>query len=53
LQIIFEIFLEEMDIRDARSSLTHLIETKFNDHDADIAQIKTTLAKVQEAIKAT
>ncbi|MCX9083449.1 MAG: acylphosphatase [Candidatus Methanoperedens sp.] len=43
----------EMDIRDARFSLTHLIETKFKEHDADIAQIKTTLAKVQEAIKAT
>jgi hypothetical protein len=43
----------EMDIRDARFSLTHLIETKFKEHDADIARIKTTLAKVQEAIKAT
>jgi acylphosphatase len=43
----------EMDIRDARFSLTHLIETKFKEHDADIAQIKTTLAKVHEAIKAT
>ncbi len=43
----------EMDIRDARFSITHLIETKFREHDADIAQIKTTLAKVQEAIKAT
>jgi len=43
----------ELDIRDARFSLTHLIETKFKEHDADIAQIKTTLAKVQEAIKAT
>jgi acylphosphatase len=43
----------EMDIRDARFSLTHLIETKFKEHDADIAQIKTTLAKVQEAIKVT
>ncbi len=43
----------EMDIRDARFSLTHLIETKFKEHDADIAQIKTSLAKVQEAIKAT
>ena len=42
----------EMDIRDARFSLTHLIETKFKEHDADIAQIKTSLAKVQEAIKA-
>ena len=42
----------EMDIRDARFSLTHLIETKFKEHDADIAQIKTTLAKVQKAIKA-
>ncbi len=43
----------EMDIRDARFSLSHLIETKFKEHDADIAQIKTTLIKVQEAIKAT
>jgi acylphosphatase len=43
----------EMDIRDARFSLTHLIETKFKEHDADIAQIKSTLAEVQEAIKAT
>jgi len=43
----------EMDIRDARFSLSHLIETKFKEHDADIAQIKTTLTKVQEAIKAT
>jgi acylphosphatase len=43
----------EMDIRDARFSLTHLIETKFREHDADIAQIKSTLAEVQEAIKAT
>ena len=43
----------EMDIRDARFSLTHLIETKFREHDADIAQIKISLAKVQEAIKAT
>ncbi len=43
----------EMDIRDARFSLTHLIETKFKEHDADIAQIKTTLAKMQKAIKAT
>jgi len=43
----------EMDIRDARFSLTHLIETKFKEHDADIAQIKTILSEVQEAIKAT
>ena len=43
----------EMDIRDARFNLSHLIETKFKEHDADIAQIKTTLAEMQEAIKAT
>lgn len=43
----------EMDIRGARFSLSHLIETKFKEHDEDIAQIKTILAKVQEAIKAT
>ncbi|MFA4956960.1 MAG: acylphosphatase [Candidatus Methanoperedens sp.] len=43
----------EMDIRDARFSLSNLIERKFKEHDADIAQIKTTLTKVQEAIKAT
>jgi len=30
-----------------------LIETKLKKHEADIAQIKTTLAQMQEAIKAT
>jgi hypothetical protein len=43
----------DIGIRDARVSLSHLIETKFKEHDADIAQIKSTLAEVQEAIKAT
>jgi hypothetical protein len=42
-----------MEIRDARFSLSNLIETKFKEHDADIAQIKKSLAKVQVAIKAT
>lgn len=41
----------EMDVRDARFSLSHLIEIKFKEHDADISQIKTTLAQIQEAIK--
>jgi acylphosphatase len=43
----------DVGIRDTRFSLSHLIETKFKEHDADIAQIKTTLGKVQEAIKVT
>jgi hypothetical protein len=43
----------DVGIRDTGFSLSHLIETKFKEHDADIAQIKTTLGKVQEAIKAT
>jgi acylphosphatase len=52
-EIKFTLKTTEMEIKDTRFSLTHLIETKFKEHDADIAQIKTTLAKVQEAIKAT
>jgi len=42
----------EMDIRDARFSLSHLIETKLNQQEVEIAQIKITLSEVQKAIKA-
>jgi acylphosphatase len=43
----------EMDIRDARFSITSFVDAKFKEHDADMAQIKTILSEVQEAIKAT
>ena len=42
----------EMDITDARFSLSRLIETKLNQQEVEIAQIKITLSEVQKAIKA-
>jgi hypothetical protein len=42
----------EVDIRDARFSLSQLIETKLKKHEEDIASIKTTHAQMKETIKA-
>jgi len=42
----------EMDIRDARFSLSSFIETKLKQQEVEIAQIKITLSEVQKAIKA-
>ncbi len=42
-----------IDLNDARFSLSSYMEKKFKEQEVEIAEIKATLAKVQEVIKAT